>query len=61
MFDGRETHEPLNNSQSFAANLNADLTQQALDAITLHAQAAQPPTPDELADIVRFELELISA
>jgi hypothetical protein len=31
MFDGRETHAPLNNGQTFAANLAADLTQQALD------------------------------
>ena len=39
MFDGRETHVPLNNGQTFAANLTTDLTQQALDAITIHAQA----------------------
>jgi cytochrome c peroxidase len=61
MFDGRETHVPLNNGQTFAANLATDLTQQALDAITIHAQAAQPPTSAELADIVGFELGLFSA
>jgi hypothetical protein len=61
MFDGRETHVPLNNGQTFLANLNTDLTQQALDAITIHAQAAQPPTASQLADIVRFELGLFSA
>src|SRR5580692_3697678 len=61
MFDGRETHVPLNNGQTFLANLNADLTQQALDAITIHAQAAQPPTTSQLADIVGFELGLFSA
>ena len=61
MFDGRETHVPLNNGQTFLANLNTDLTQQALDAITIHAQAAQPPTPSQLADIVGFELGLFSA
>lgn len=61
MFDGRETHAPLNNGQTFAANLATDLTQQALDAITIHAQAAQSPTPAELADIVGFELSLFTA
>lgn len=61
MFDGRETHAALNNGQTFLANLNTDLTQQALDAITIHAQAAQPPTASQLADIVGFELGLFSA
>src|ERR1700734_2028298 len=61
MFDGRETHVPLNNGQTFLANLNADLTQQALDAITIHAQASQPPTSAQVADIVGFELGLFSA
>ena len=61
MFDGRETHVPLNNEQTFLANLNTDLTQQALDAITIHAQASQPPTASQLADIVGFELGLFSA
>ena len=37
MFDGRETIQPLNNEQTFAANLNADLTQQAIDATLGHA------------------------
>jgi len=61
MFDGRETHVPLNDAQTFLANLNADLTQQALDAINTHAQAGQPPTASQLADIVGFELGLFSA
>jgi cytochrome c peroxidase len=61
MFDGRETHAPLNNGATFATNLAADLTQQALDAITIHAQAAQPPTSAQLADIVGFELGLFTA
>jgi hypothetical protein len=61
MFDGRETHVPLNDGQTFLANLNADLTQQAIDATTTHAQAAQPPTAGQLADIVGFELGLFSA
>jgi cytochrome c peroxidase len=61
MFDGRETHVPLNNGQTFLTNLNTDLTQQALDAITIHAQAAETPTASQLADIVGFELGLFSA
>ncbi len=61
MFDGRETHQPLNNGETFAANLAADLTQQALDAITTHAQAAQAPTAAQLTDIVDFELGLYTA
>ena len=44
MFDGRETKQPLNVRASFPANLAADLTQQAIDAIAIHAQATQAPT-----------------
>jgi cytochrome c peroxidase len=61
MFDGRETHALLNNGQTFLANLNTDLTQQAIDATNIHAQAAQPPTASQLADMVGFELGLFSA
>lgn len=62
MFDGRESFfDPLNNEQTFQANLNADLTQQAIDATLTHAQAAQAPTEAQLADIVSFETELNSA
>ncbi|MFZ1919013.1 MAG: hypothetical protein WAU58_15675 [Terriglobales bacterium] len=62
MFDGRESFSfPLNNGQTFAANLNTDLTQQATDATLIHAQAAQTPTPTQLTQIVGFELALNSA
>jgi cytochrome c peroxidase len=61
MFDGRETHALLNNRSTFLESLNTDLTQQALDAITIHAQGSQPPTAGQLADIVGFELGLFSA
>lgn len=62
MFDGRESFFlPLNNEQTFQANLNADLTQQAIDATLGHAQANQPPTPEQLSQIVGFELALNSA
>lgn len=62
MFDGRESFfNPLNNVQTFAANLNADLTQQATDATLIHAQATQPPTSTQLSQIVSFEMALNSA
>jgi len=61
MFDGRETHSPLNNGQTFAQNLTANLTQQARDAITVHAQGVQSPTAGQIADIVSFELGLVTA
>jgi cytochrome c peroxidase len=62
MFDGRESLTyPLNNEQTFAANLNADLTQQAIDATLQHAQATQPPTATQLSQIVSFEMALNSA
>jgi cytochrome c peroxidase len=62
MFDGRESLTfPLNNGQTFAANLNTDLTQQATDATLIHAQAGQAPTTAQLSQIVSFELALNSA
>ena len=61
MFDGRETISPLNNGQTFQANLIADLTHQAIDATLIHAQATQPPTASQLAQIVGFETGLFTA
>jgi cytochrome c peroxidase len=62
MWDGRESFfNPLNSEQTFAANLNADLTQQAIDATLGHAQATQPPTSTQLSQIVGFEMALNSA
>jgi hypothetical protein len=61
MFDGRETVAPLNNGQTFVANLVADLTHQAIDATLGHAQAAQAPTSTQLSQIVSFELGLFTA
>ena len=58
MFDGRETVAPLTRKATDAANLETDLTQQATDATTGHAQAAAPPTAAQLASIVDFELGL---
>lgn len=62
MFDGRESFfYPLNNQQTFAANLNTDLTQQAIDATLIHAQATQAPTQTQLSQIVGLEMALNSA
>ncbi len=61
MFDGRETVLPLTSMQTFSANLQADLTHQAQSAITIHFQADQTPTPQQLSDIVNFELGLSTA
>jgi len=62
MFDGRESYfYPLNDENTFQANLNTDLTQQAVDATLTHAQALQPPTPDQLSNILGLELSLNSA
>jgi cytochrome c peroxidase len=61
MFDGRETISPLNDGHTFGPNLVADLTHQAIDATTGHAQAARAPTDQQLAEIVNFELGLFTA
>jgi hypothetical protein len=61
MFDGRETLMPLNDEQTFADNLVADLSHQAMDAIMGHAQASITPTPEQLAEIVKFEMGLSTA
>lgn len=58
MFDGRETIQPLNDEQTFAANLVTDLTHQATDAVLTHAQASQPPTQEQLQQILKLELSL---
>jgi cytochrome c peroxidase len=61
MWDGRENISPLNNTQTFAANLITNLKHQALDATLGHAQASAPPTDAQLTQIVSFELALNSA
>jgi cytochrome c peroxidase len=63
MFDGRESPASgvLNNRATFEANLMADLSQQAIDATTGHAQAAHAPTSQQVAEIVNFEMGLSTA
>ena len=61
MWDGRETVEPLNNEGTFETNLATDLKHQAKDAVLTHSQANNPPTDEQLAEIVNFELGLFTA
>lgn len=61
MFDGRETIAPLNDEETFAQNLQADLTHQALDAVLTHSQSSKPPTLQQLASIVQLETGLYTA
>jgi cytochrome c peroxidase len=61
MFDGRETVSPLNVATSFSINLGKDLTQQAADAVAIHAQGTEAPSAAQLADIVAFERGLYTA
>jgi hypothetical protein len=60
MFDGRETLMPLNNAQTFSANLKFDLSDQAATAVETHSQG-QAPSPEQLAEIVQFELGFTTA
>jgi hypothetical protein len=61
MVDGRETIAPLTSASTFLPNLITDLTHQATDATLTHAQALEPPTATQLAQIVNFELGLYAA
>jgi hypothetical protein len=61
MFDGRETVAPLNNEATANDNLRADLSHQAIDATTGHAEAASPPSDAAVNAIVDFELGLFTA
>lgn len=65
MSDGRES-SPQTGTQKITyatnpADLLADLAQQAIDATTGHAQAATPPTAQQVQDIVNFETALRTA
>lgn len=61
MFDGRESVDPLNNPATFQSSLNADLTHQALDAISGHAQGTTIPTNAQIQQIVAFEQSTFTA
>jgi cytochrome c peroxidase len=59
MWDGRETVFGAVAGKSI--NLTQALTNQATDATLGHAQAANPPTQQQLAEIVAFETALYTA
>jgi hypothetical protein len=65
MFDGRESSPKTGTPKiTYATNpsdLLADLAHQVIDATTIHAQAAAPPTPQQVQDIVNFEMQLRTA
>ena len=60
MWDGRETLSALNSGDTFLANLEADLVDQAKSAVMIHAQGAAPSSV-QLGRIVDFELQLYTA
>lgn len=64
MWDGRETSLPLVPPMDAGINhevLVASLSHQARGAVLGHAQAATPPTDEEVAQIVEFEMGLTTA
>ncbi len=61
MWDTRETLQPLTSAASFSANLDTDLTQQALDAVSIHEQGTAVPTAAQTAAILAFEEGLYTA
>ncbi|MDN5871084.1 MAG: c-type cytochrome [Nitrococcus sp.] len=64
MWDARETTEPflppMDEGEAYDI-LVESLTNQARGAILGHAQAASPPTAEQLAEIVAFEMSLTTA
>ncbi len=62
MWDGREGGLlPPGFAPAGQPTLIQDLSQQAIDATTGHAQAATPPTAAQVADIVNFEMGVSTA
>ena len=65
MWDGRES-SPQTGTQKITygtnpSDLQADLAQQAFDAVNGHAQASTPLTPQQQQEIVEFEMGLSTA
>jgi len=61
MWDTRETIQPLATASTFSANLDADLTQQLLDAISIHAQGTSTPSAAAQTSILTLEQGLFTA
>lgn len=60
MWDGRETVAPLNNGDTFLANLRAGLMHQVISATTIHAEGVAPDAA-QINQIVDLELGLFTA
>jgi len=61
MWDTRETIQPLTTASTFSTAITADLTQQLLDAISIHAQGTVTPTAAEQSAILALEQGLFTA
>lgn len=61
MWDTRETISPLTTASTFQACLGTDLSQQATDAVTGHAQGTTTPTTAQLASIVALQQGIFTA
>jgi cytochrome c peroxidase len=61
MWDTRETVQPLTVAGTFPANLNADLAQQAVDAVATHEQGATVPTAAQTSAILALMQGLYTA
>jgi len=61
MWDTRETLQPLASAATLSANLNTDLTQQMLDAVTNHEQGTVTPTTAQIAAVLAVETGLFTA
>lgn len=61
MWDARFTAAPLSGSATLSANLDSDLSTQALNAIATHEQGSAAPTPAQVSELVAFEEQLFTA
>jgi cytochrome c peroxidase len=61
MWDTRETAAALAAASTFNTNLASDLSQQAINAISSHAQGATTPTSAQLASIVSLQQGIFTA
>ena len=61
MWDTRETISPLSSSATFSASLNADLTQQLLDAVSTHMQGTATPNAAQIAEILPLQQGIYTA
>ena len=61
MWDTRETIQPLTTATTYSANLQADLTQQAIDAVSTHAQGTGTPTTTQTSTLITFMQQINTA